>query len=110
MPFSSETLTSAETRMRFAEDPQLGGGNLLSATVQGNPRPDLPMVRCERPVTYIDGSLKSEFSLNEVDALAQAWSVWYLNNGIGPRDRVAVYLADGFEDLIQFFALAQIGA
>lgn len=110
MPFSSETLTSAETRARFAEDPQLGGGNLLSVTVQGNPRPDLPMVRCERPVTYIDGSLKSEFSLNEVDALAQAWSVWYLNNGIGPRDRVAVYLADGFEDLIQFFALAQIGA
>lgn len=110
MPFSTGTLTSAETRMRFAEDPQLGGGNLLSAAVQANPRPDLPFLLCERPVVHRDGPLKAELSLAEIDALAQAWSVWYLGKGIGPRDRVAVYLQDGFEDLLQFFALSQIGA
>jgi acyl-coenzyme A synthetase/AMP-(fatty) acid ligase len=110
MPFSTETLTSGETRRRLAEDPQLGGGNVLSVMVGVNPRPDLPFLIAERPVVHVDGRPKSEFTLRDLDALAQAWSVWYLENGIVPRDRVAVYMADGLEDLIQFFALAQIGA
>jgi acyl-coenzyme A synthetase/AMP-(fatty) acid ligase len=110
MSFSTGTLTSVETRKRFAEDPQLGGGNLLFAAVQANPRPDLPFLISEQPVNGIDGRPKTEFTLAEIDALAQAWSVWYLDKGIVPRDRVAVYMRDGFEDLVQFFALAQIGA
>lgn len=109
-PFTNETLTSAGTRQRLADDAGLGGGNVLAVATASNPRPDLPFLISEVPLTGVDGSAKRELSLAELDELAQAWSVWYVEHGIGPRDRVAIYVKDSFEDVLQFFALSQIGA
>ena len=108
--FTHETRNSAKTRRQLADDVMLGGGNVLAAAVAHSPRSDLPFLLTEIPVTHVDGSTKRLFSLTELDELAQAWSVWYLERGISPRERVAVYVQDSFEDLLQFFALSQIGA
>ncbi|MEK7321607.1 MAG: class I adenylate-forming enzyme family protein [Pseudomonadota bacterium] len=110
LSFTGETQTSAAIRLRYADDPELGGGNVLMVAAANNPHPDLPFLITETPLTDIDGTAKSQFSLAELDGLAQAWSVWYLEHGIRPRDRIAVYIDDGFEDVLQFFALSQIGA
>ncbi|WP_233289001.1 class I adenylate-forming enzyme family protein, partial [Kitasatospora sp. MBT63] len=64
----------------------------------------------DRPLTGLDGRLQAEFSIAELDDLAQAWSGWYLDLGVRPRDRVAVYLDDSFEDQLHLAALSRIGA
>ena len=110
LPFTSATQTSTETRLRFASDPELGGGNVLIAAAANNPHPDLPFIITDTALIDADGAAKSQFSLAELNELAQAWSVWYLAQGIRPRDRVAIYIKDSFEDVLQFFALSQIGA
>lgn len=108
--FTHETRNSAETRRQLADDALLGGGNVLTAAAAHNQRPDLPFLWTEFPVTYVDGSAKHLFSLAELEELAEAWSAWYIEDGICPRERVAVYVQDSFEDVLQFFALSQIGA
>lgn len=110
MEFSKATLFPVEIRHRLADDPLVGGGNLLAAAVVSCPRPDLPLFACERPVIDAHGKPKAVFTLNELHALAESWSARYLAEGVKPRDRVAVYVSDGFEDIVQLFALAQIGA
>lgn len=110
MPFTNATLLPAEVRRQLADDPLLGAGNVLRASVAANPRPDLPFVISERPVIDADGSRTRMFTLAEFDSLTQSWSTRYLSQGVQPRDRVAVYVTDGFEDIIQMFALCQIGA
>ena len=96
-------------RRRLAADPELGAGNALRRVLEVSARPDAPFVVAERPLPGLHGPA-AELSLAEVDALAQAWSCWHLDHGIGRRDRVAVYLDESFEYLLHFFALTQIGA
>jgi 3-aminoavenalumate diazotase len=71
---------------------------------------ELPFLRSARPLTNASGQPQHEFSLLDVDQLAQSWSVWYLERGIRPRDRVAVHIEDSFAYSVHFYALAQLGA
>jgi 3-aminoavenalumate diazotase len=110
MAYQAPTLVPMQTRMRLAHDPTLGGGNFLHHALKVSPDPNSPYLTSERPIGYIDKRLKNLFSLNEIDLLVCSWSAHYTDRGVRPRDRVAVYLHDSFEDLIHFFALSQIGA
>ncbi|MEV6122925.1 class I adenylate-forming enzyme family protein [Streptomyces sp. NPDC052077] len=110
MPLTSKTLLPPETRARLAALPGLGGGNAWRIAAETNPAADLPVLLADRPLTGLDGRPKEEFSLRELDALADGWAAWYLDRGIGPRDRVAVYLADTFAYQVHLTALARIGA
>lgn len=110
MTLSAETVLSPEQRARLAADPAVGGGNLLRSAIAANPHPELPFIRSLRPLTNTSGQPQDEFSLQDLDQLAQSWSVWYLGKGVRPRDRVAVYLDDSFAYSVHFYALAQIGA
>jgi acyl-coenzyme A synthetase/AMP-(fatty) acid ligase len=87
-----------------------GGGNLLRAALAVNPHPDQPFLRSGRPVVTTARESQTDFSLLDLDELAQSWSVWYLEQGVRPRDRVAVYIADSYAYSVHFFALSQIGA
>ncbi|MEU6427262.1 class I adenylate-forming enzyme family protein [Microbispora sp. NPDC046973] len=107
---SHETVLTPEQRARFAADPDLGGGNLLTKAIEANPHPELPFIHLGRPLTNTKGEKQTEFSLLDLDELAQSWSVWYLRQGVRPRDRVAIYLEDSFAYSLHFYALAQIGA
>ncbi|WP_274918160.1 class I adenylate-forming enzyme family protein [Streptomyces sp. WZ-12] len=110
MTLSARTLLPAGLRARLAADPGLGGGNVLESALAHSPAPDLPFLTCARPLATCEGTLRSEFSLRELDRLVQSWSVWYLDRGVRPRDRVAVHLTDSFAYSVHLHALVRIGA
>jgi len=110
MPLDPKTMRTAEGRAEVAAIAELGGGNAWRIAARTSEVPDLPAVLTDRPMVNADGTPQSEFSLRELDELAQAWSCWYSDQGVRPRDRVAVYLTDGFEDQLHLTALAQLGA
>jgi len=104
------TVLTQDERDALAADFSFGGGSVLQAAISANPHPELPFIRPARPVTDTGGRELTEISLLQLDALAQSWSVWYRAQGVGPRDRVAIYLDDTFAYSVHFHALAQIGA
>lgn len=110
MPLSSQPLLAPDQRSALAARPDLGGGNLLTAAMAAHTQADVPFIRSGRPVINADDAAQAEFSLRQLDRLAQSWSVWYYSQGIRPRDRVAIYLPDSFAYSVHFYALAQLGA
>ena len=104
------TVLSVQQRAAVAADESWGAGNLLAAAIASNPRPELALIHLVRPLTDTDGHLLHELSLLDLDRLAQSWSVWYLDQGVKPRDRVAIYVQDSFAYTIHYFALSAIGA
>src|SRR5215212_3170203 len=110
MTLSGKTVLTPGLRTALSADATIGGGNLLPSAIAASPHPDLPFLRSLRPLTDTDGRPRTEFSLLDLDRLAQAWSVWYLASGVRPGDRVAVHLDDSFAYSIHFYALSQIGA
>lgn len=105
-----ETMLSPGQREVLAHDAAVGGGNLLPSAIAANPRPDVPFIHSIRPLPALGGGTVSDFSLLELDRLVRSWSVWYLERGVRPRDRIAVFLEDSFAYWVHFAALAQIGA
>jgi len=85
-------------------------GQLLATALAVHPDPHIPFIRTGRPVINTAGEEQTEFTLAQLDALVQSWSVWYHDQGVGPRDRVALYIADSFAYSIHLYALAQLGA
>ncbi|EWM12191.1 class I adenylate-forming enzyme family protein [Kutzneria sp. 744] len=110
MTLSARTLLSAESRAKLAADPAMGGGNVLASALALSPNPDLPFIGTGRPIPTCDGGTTTEFSLRSLDRLVQSWSVWYLGQGVRPRDRVAVYIEDSFAYSVHLYALGCIGA
>jgi acyl-coenzyme A synthetase/AMP-(fatty) acid ligase len=107
---SSEALLPTAAAQALANDPEFGAGNLLSSAIAVNPRPDAAFVHSVRPLLNAAGEPQHDFSLLQLDALAQSWSAWYWEQGVRPRDRVAVQLDDSFAYSLHFFALSQLGA
>jgi acyl-coenzyme A synthetase/AMP-(fatty) acid ligase len=110
MTISTHALLTPEQRSHLAALPELGGGNLLKTAMAVHPDPHIPFIRTGRPVINTAGEAQTEFTLAQIDALAQSWSVWYRRKGVGPRDRVALYMEDTFAYTIHLNALAQLGA
>ncbi|MGA5193269.1 class I adenylate-forming enzyme family protein [Streptomyces exfoliatus] len=109
MPFSPHTLRTPEERIQILQE-DFGGGNAWRTALATSRTPDLPVLASQHPLVNAAGEAQYEFSLAQLCALADAWSAWYLARGIEPRDRVAVYIEDSFEDQVHLTALAQIGA
>ncbi|CAM5540541.1 Acyl--CoA ligase OS=Streptomyces microflavus OX=1919 GN=HUT09_29410 PE=3 SV=1 [Streptomyces microflavus] len=109
MPLTSTTLLSPK-HVSGPELPGLGGGNAWRIAAETNPAADRPVLLADLPLAGLDGTPRTEFNLRDLDALADAWSAWYLDRGVGPRDRVSVYLADTFAYQVHLTALARIGA
>ncbi|RSS80767.1 class I adenylate-forming enzyme family protein [Streptomyces sp. WAC06614] len=104
------TVLDPAQRAALAADTTVGGGNLLRSALKWSPSPTTRFIHSTRPITDLDGVEQHDWSLAEVDALAQAWSAWYLAQGVQPKDRVAVWFEDSFAYSVHFYALAQIGA
>ncbi|HET9059457.1 MAG TPA: class I adenylate-forming enzyme family protein, partial [Acidimicrobiales bacterium] len=110
MDFSPTALLDPDRRAQVADDPSIGVGNLLESALRVSPDPHAPFIYTARPLVNTDGRLQASFSLSQLDELAQSWSVWYLDQGVRPRDRVVVYLDDSFAYSLHLYALSQIGA
>ncbi|MDT7803655.1 MAG: hypothetical protein QOI78_7088 [Actinomycetota bacterium] len=110
MEFTHKTVLSPELRARVLRDPDIGGGNLLPSMLELNPYPDEPFLHSLTPIPYTDGETRHWFSLRDLDHLVQSWSVWYLERGVRPHDRVAVFPPDSIQYFLHLSALAQIGA
>lgn len=110
MSISAKALLSRDLRAQLADDSSLGVGNLLRRAIEVNPHPDAPFLESGRPLINSDGEEQTEFSLVDIDRLVQSWAVWYLEQGVRPRDRVAVFFQDSFAYSIHVHALARIGA
>jgi 3-aminoavenalumate diazotase len=110
MSISAKALLPRDLRAQLAADSSLGVGNLLRKAIEVNPHPDVPFLESGRPLINTGGEEQTEFSLLDVDRLAQSWAVWYLEQGVRPRDRVAVFFEDSFAYSVHAHALAQIGA
>lgn len=110
MMLKNGILRSAEMGKLALRIPHLGGGNILHSILQVDREGDSPWLTIDDQWTDADGIKRSEFSLKQLDRLAQAWSVWYVERGVQPRDRVAIYLDDSFKYLVHLLALSQIGA
>ena len=104
------TALSAEQRAVVAADRSWGGGNLLQAAIASNPHPELAQVKLARPLTGSDGRPLPTLSLLEIDELAESWAAWYSEQGVGPRDRVAIWVEDSFAYSLHYYALSRLGA
>lgn len=107
---TAQTLLSAQGRSELAENPLLGGGNVLESALAVSEHPDLPFISSGRSLADCEGIQRTEFSLRQLDRLVQSWSVWYLEMCVGPRDRVAIFIEDSFAYSVHLHALARIGA
>lgn len=109
MRFTHRTVLSPQLRARVAADPGIGGGNLLPSVLAINPYPDEPFIHSLTPIPYTDGETRTEFSLRDLHHLVESWSVWYHEQGVRPRDRVAVFVPDSIAYFVHYSAIAQIG-
>lgn len=110
MPPAHRTLLPRPARVALAADPGLGGGNLWRTALEHSRAPDVPLLLSDPPLAFGDGTRRAAFSIAELDALADTWACRYLDRGVRPRDRVAVFIEDSFEDQLHLAALARIGA
>jgi acyl-coenzyme A synthetase/AMP-(fatty) acid ligase len=106
----SNTLISEQTRLALAEDYELGCGNFLRYAVRTNPAPFESFVTCDRPIRSLNGPRGTSLSLADIETLAQEYAAWYHTKGVRAKDPVAVFIAEGVENLIHFVALTSIGA
>jgi len=106
----SHTMLDGPARTGLGRTVEFGGGNAWRTALEHSPAPNAPLLTTDRPLTNPLGQPQSTFSIAELNAFADALSVWYLDLGVRPRDRVVVYIDDSFEDQLHLAALAQIGA
>ncbi len=104
------TALSVKQRAVVASDASWGGGNLLQAAIDSNPHPEVALITLARPLAGNDGQPLQTVSLLELDELAESWAAWYSTQGVGPRDRVAIWIEDSFAYSVHYYALSRIGA
>ncbi|MDI2125667.1 AMP-binding protein [Yinghuangia seranimata] len=110
VPSARRTLLPRAGRVDVARDPRLGGGNVWQTALAHSRDPDATLVVADPPIPGVDGLPRAEFGIAALCALADAWSAWYLAQGVRPRDRVGLYIEDSFEEHAHLAALAQLGA
>lgn len=104
------TFVPSGVRRTIAADPTVGGGNALEAAVRVSPDIHAPYLFSEVAVRDPRGILRDRLSLAELADLVDAWSAWYAERGVGPRDRIGIHLRDGADDLVHYLALSRLGA
>ncbi|MFF2816036.1 class I adenylate-forming enzyme family protein [Kitasatospora cineracea] len=95
-------------RARLAADPGLGTGNVLTSLLAHGADPDGPGAAFDVPV---DGFPAGHgLTLGQLHERVAARAAWWHGRGIGPRDPVALYVSGSADCLLNFLALAWLGA
>lgn len=95
-------------RAALAADPALGTGNVLAKLAEHGADPAGPGIVFDVPV---DGHPAwAPLTLGELTGRVAARAAWLHEHGIGPRDPVAVFVTSSADCLLNFLALAWLGA
>ncbi|WP_225848889.1 class I adenylate-forming enzyme family protein [Streptomyces sp. HPF1205] len=101
-------LSGTNIRARLAADPQLGAGNVLSRLFEHGADPAGPGATFDVPV---DGyPAWRDLTLGELRERVTARAAWWHDQGIVPRDPVAVYVSGSADCMLNFMALTWLGA
>jgi long-chain acyl-CoA synthetase len=94
----------------FINDKTAGAGNFLSKALAISRFADEPLLFPDLPYESLSGKQYRSMSLRELDAVSEEFASFYHAQGVTPKDVIAVYLDDGMDFLIQYFALTRLGA
>jgi acyl-coenzyme A synthetase/AMP-(fatty) acid ligase len=95
-------------RAALAADPELGAGNVLLKLVEHGAPLDGPGLAFDTPV---DGRPAFHaLTLGELRDRVAARAAWLHDQGVGPRDPVAVYVSAAADCFLHFMALTWLGA
>ena len=95
-------------RARLAADPQVGAGNVLPTLMRLDMGVDVPMLTFD---TEIDGHPAWEpLTIRELDTVVRARASALYELGVRPHDPVAVYAGAAADHVLNFLALARLGA
>ncbi len=101
-------MTGTNIRARLAADPGLGAGNVLHKLFEHGADPDGPGAAFDVPV---DGyPAEQGLTLGQLRERVAARAAWWHEQGIRPRDPVAVYVSSSADCLLNFLALTWLGA
>ncbi|MFC8448835.1 class I adenylate-forming enzyme family protein [Kitasatospora sp. NPDC057223] len=101
-------MTGTNIRARLAADPGLGAGNVLPKLFEHGADPDGPGAAFDVPV---DGYPAGHgLTLGQLRERVAARAAWWHEQGVGPRDPVAVYVSSSADCLLNFLALTWLGA
>lgn len=91
-------------------DASLGSGNFIDLCLALNPAKDVEFLQLDKPVTGPDGVPVRAFSLATLQRYRAALADWYLSQGVGRGDVVAVCVEDGIAPFLHYLALTSVGA
>jgi len=101
-------LTTKNIRAALAADPDLGTGNVVPKLIEHGASPDGPGLAFD---TEVDGiPAWRGLTLGELNERTAARAAWLAGHGVRPRDPVAVYVSTAADCLLNYIALARLGA
>jgi acyl-coenzyme A synthetase/AMP-(fatty) acid ligase len=101
---------SSKELEEFINDSAAGSGNFLSRALAISRNPDEPLLFPDLPYKSLSGKEYRSLSLRQLDAVAEEFAAFYHDQGVTPKDVIAVYLDEGIDYLIQYLAITRLGA
>jgi acyl-coenzyme A synthetase/AMP-(fatty) acid ligase len=101
-------VNAGNLRALLAADQELGAGNVLLRLAEHDADMDMPRVTFDTGVDAI--AAWTPMSLRTLTERVAARAEWFARHGIGRRDPVAVYVTSAADVLLNFLALAWLGA
>ncbi len=91
-------------------DASLGSGNFVDLCLALNPAKDVEFLQLDQPVNDAGGAPVRAFSLATLQQYRAALADWYLGQGVGRGDVMAVCVEDGIAPFLHYLALTSLGA
>jgi len=101
-------MTVSGIRAALAADPGLGAGNVLHKLIEHGASLDGPGMTFDTAVD--EHPAGHALTLGELRDAVAARAAWFRDQGIGPRDPVAVYVTAAADCFLHFMALTWLGA
>jgi acyl-CoA synthetase (AMP-forming)/AMP-acid ligase II len=101
-------MTAPGIRAVLAADPGLGAGNVLAKLIEHGAPLDGPGITFDTAVD--DHPAGHPLTLGELRDAVAARAAWLSEQGIGPRDPVALYVTTAADCFLHFMALTWLGA
>ncbi|MFK3792510.1 AMP-binding protein [Pseudomonas piscis] len=91
-------------------DASLGSGNFLDLCLGLSPVKGVEFLYLDKPLSYADGTRLHALSLETLQQYRRSLADWYLRQGVGRDDVVAVCVEDGIAPFLHYLALTSLGA